>query len=81
MHQHICFVYQAKRISHLGLFPTVIKAEDSKTAFPSEDAATTQTQPLLKTKLCYQFLFAVYCSVTSVSYSEGSQGKKYETAE
>lgn len=55
MHQHTCFVYQAKRISHLGLFPTVIKAEDSKTALPSEDAATTWTQALLKTKLCYQF--------------------------
>lgn len=64
-HQHTCFVYQAKRISHLGLFPTVIKAKDSKTAFPLEDAATKWTQHLLK--LWYQFLFALYSSVSSVS--------------
>lgn len=66
-HQHTCFVYQARSISHLlGLFPTVIKAEDSKTAFHLEDKTTKWTQHLLK--LWYQFLFALYSNVSSDSY-------------
>lgn len=35
----------------------------------------------VKTKAWYQFLFALYASVTSVSYSEDTQGKKYKTVD